>query len=257
VTSASSFQTLLFLHVPKTAGVSVSTYLKGNYAPGRVLEVSPPDYLGSEAAIRRLDPSRKREIGLVLGHFSYGLHQTFEQECRYFSILRDPFERLVSLYRYTRSTPEHPRHPYARSMSLVEYVCSGIHPELENCQTKMLSGRPESNFIAGTSPCTAEDLRRAKAHIDDDFVSCGIYEELGGTMSALASCMGWARPKLEHRNRTTKEAGFVLNASDRIAIRELCRFDIDLYEYARERFTRLSDRRKGIRSRVEQWLKRR
>jgi hypothetical protein len=255
MTRVSSFQTLLFLHVPKTAGVSVSSYLKERYAPGRVLEVVPPDYLASEAAIRDLDASRKLGIGLVLGHFSYGMHEAFEQECRYFSILRDPISRLVSLYRYTRATPEHPRHDHARRMSLVEFANSGIHPELENCQTKMLSGRLESNFIAGNGPCTAEDLRRAKTHIDEGFAICGIYEELAATMSDLASLMGWPRQRIEHRNRTAGVPGDEVQAADRNALAAVCEFDVALYEYARERFVRNRlARRDGFRGRVERWL---
>ncbi len=227
----------LYLHLPKTAGVAVRNLLAAHYREEQVRDVIGPDYLASEQSIRELDAAQKSRVGLIAGHFSYGLHKAFDRPCQYFSMLRDPVDRMVSLYYFTRSNSRHPRHAQAQRMSLADYVCSGVHPELENCQTKMISGRPECNFVAGTEPCNEQDLVRAKTHLAGHFVSVGLFEQMDLSLLMLCRAMDWKylparRTNVTSVRRTLSELG----SSEREAILTVNHFDQQLHEYAKTLF---------------------
>ena len=87
---------IVFLHLPKTAGQSVRSYLEGNF-PRRKLF---PGQLDSHLFEYSLLQMQKYEI--FSGHFSFSLLSHF---CNpfVFTILRDPISRLVSYYLYLRS----------------------------------------------------------------------------------------------------------------------------------------------------------
>lgn len=228
---------LLFLHLPKTAGSAVTDVVRGRFDPSEIRSVSGPDYLAAERKIFAASAEDKATVRLVDGHFSFGLHRAFEQPARYYTIVRDPVDRLVSLYYYTRSTPSHPRCEQARSMSLADYALSGIHPEIENCQTRMLSGRQESNFIAGTEPCSEEDLQRAKQHLCERFVSVGLFEALDLSLYLLSRTMAWPTLRADRRNVTKARRSVEDLAPDELAAaRRVNAFDLQLYDFARARF---------------------
>jgi len=90
---------LLFMHIPKTAGTSMRllleqfftkkqrVYLYGGEPPGITLE-----------AFRDLPTDEKEHVRLVYGHFRFGVHEWLPQKARYVTMLRDPVDRVVSLY---------------------------------------------------------------------------------------------------------------------------------------------------------------
>lgn len=47
----------------------------------------------------------------------------------YFTVLRDPVERVISHFYYVRATPDNPRHAEAAGMTLEEFVTSALFPE--------------------------------------------------------------------------------------------------------------------------------
>ncbi len=100
----------LFLHIPRTAGTSLTTTLRHALRGGRELHLSP---LPGRRFLRRaevdayvdaLPPQRRDRVRLVHGHCVYpGLHERFGRPGRYFTFLRDPVRRAISNYHYFRA----------------------------------------------------------------------------------------------------------------------------------------------------------
>src|SRR5881628_2608535 len=110
----------VFLHIPKTAGVSVRWALRRQYRETGYLhlalpdpsEVSPSpiaDTISLEGAKRRLADSRSEPFGVVFGHMPFGIHEALTRPVRYFTMVRNPVERVVSQY-YFVTTRQHALH---------------------------------------------------------------------------------------------------------------------------------------------------
>lgn len=232
----------LYLHIPKTAGSAVISAIREHFLGRKSCEVEGPDYLASEARLLDGGSSRADQFDLVTGHFSYGLHRAFARPCHYYAIVRDPVDRLISLYYFTKSTPAHPRYSAANDMSLMQYALSGIHPEIENCQTKMLSGRPASNFLNGVEVCSSEDIDRAIAHLDSSFVSVGVFEHLELSLRMLTAKTGWPNTVVARQNVTlNRPRASDISDEERRALESVNRFDLILYRHALDRLCKSVD----------------
>ncbi len=90
---------------------------------------------------KKLPESAKRRSKLILGHISFGLHEFLPQPFTYITFLRDPVERIISLFYFIRRVPGHPYYSsiVSSNMSLEEFVGSGISKEVDNVQTRLLT----------------------------------------------------------------------------------------------------------------------
>lgn len=97
---------IIHLHIPKCAGTTVNNILGNNfpgacYAFGNKKHDDEFNSLSEEERIERYK--------VVFGHVRYGIHKKFDTENYiYFSVLRDPLDRLCSLFNYIHLRQEHP-----------------------------------------------------------------------------------------------------------------------------------------------------
>lgn len=224
---------LVFLHLPKTAGSTLSTVIRWQYRhvpPDQVLRVTERGV----DEIDRLSAEQRARLRVVMGHFPYGIHGHLPMPCRYITIARDPVRRVVSVYRYILSTRRHPLHAAlaSSSMSLEEYVTSGVHREqVENALTAQLAGREE-----GSGELTERDVEIAIDNLRR-FFAVGLTERFDETLILLKRELAWTMPFYFSRN--ISEAGPRLEdvPSDVIGhIRERNGFDLRVWEVAREMF---------------------
>lgn len=120
---------LVFLHIPKTGGTSLSDVLAHWVGPSRArvniflddLVLCPPPVLATSAAISGHLPYAA--LGLIPGPF------------RTMVVLRDPFERTLSHYGHLKT-----RDPHLRDLSLENFVFSDdFHSVAGNFQTRYLA----------------------------------------------------------------------------------------------------------------------
>jgi hypothetical protein len=106
----------IFLHIPKTAGLTFRYHAKKNLNNDEILSLSF-DRLGldiydaphkvevytkkADKFFSSLSKEQKDKIKLVFGHpIPYGIHKHFDRPTRYFIFLRNPIARTPSVYNY-------------------------------------------------------------------------------------------------------------------------------------------------------------
>ncbi|XP_078000566.1 uncharacterized protein LOC144453160 [Glandiceps talaboti] len=86
---------IVFVHYPKAGGRTMKSCLDDVarlqlYPKPTRLKVNVPEYPYNDI------PAQK----FYVSEFTFGICDTLQRPCSYFTILRDPFERLISLYNY-------------------------------------------------------------------------------------------------------------------------------------------------------------
>lgn len=108
----------IFIHIPKTGGSSLRVVLARQYEIKHIMVFEPADggAVGPVDSALPWDPDKpaevqlrealaRQDVRLMVGHQRFGVHQLLNFPCRYFSILRDPIERVLSNYFYAFTYP--------------------------------------------------------------------------------------------------------------------------------------------------------
>ncbi len=93
---------ICFIHIPKTAGTSMTSVITQSFSPA---EICPGrtmlDYKNKTA-------QELEQYQLYKGHIYYEFAiQNLPANTKYITVLREPIERVVSLYKFWRSHPPH------------------------------------------------------------------------------------------------------------------------------------------------------
>ena len=139
-------QRILFVHIPKTAGISLERALRqwaGDTAAIRF-------QFGGQAdadVFRRLPAERIEQLRLISGHLSYRtFRHRLDDRWQAITILRHPLERFLSLYSFVRGTPNHPWHDEVSELSPAEFFdWQGADPTEANRQCRMVGGQPDAD----------------------------------------------------------------------------------------------------------------
>jgi hypothetical protein len=228
---------LLFLHIPKTAGVSIRHLLLRQYpGPTTFIRGSP-----EHREFFRKSREERETYRVVGGHFRFGLHLLFDTPSRYLTFLRDPVERVISHFAYVQREAHHPLHARvaASSLTLEQWVRLGFDGGGEdNLQIRNLTTRsgPEVPF-KGT---TRQMLDEAKRVLSERIDFLGITERYEDSVRLLGEQLGWPHPvPVERHNVSPKRpAAADLAPSTRDAILEHNALDAELYAFAVDLFAR-------------------
>lgn len=221
---------IVFLHIPKTGGVTLRRALKWKY-PSRVLyEESLTKPL---AAFGRLPLSERANARVVSGHLHYGVHEHIPQRCEYVTLLREPVARVVSSYHYILGHPKHALHAdLVRSSEPLEDFLR-IDPSIDNHQTRMISGRGGGELGSRIAePLGADALAEAKANLER-FLVVGVTERFDETFIVLRRALGWRVPFYVTAN-VAAGGPKPFPDSARELIRERNQLDLELYRFADE-----------------------
>ncbi len=96
---------VLFLHIPKTGGSSFLTALGNIFGERRVRRLRCAEEM-AQAQIDRIVSDEIQDIDCLVGHFPIHVFAKHLDTFRPFTILRDPVDRVMSLFRFLKRAPK-------------------------------------------------------------------------------------------------------------------------------------------------------
>jgi len=181
---------------------------------------------------RRLREGPQPEI--VAGHFPFGIHESLPHPAEYITFLRDPIRRVLSLYDFTRTEVDHRLHDrvVSEGITLGDYVTTGITVEVDNHQTRLLSGEVDRPF----GRCSERMLEAAKANLRDHVRVIGLTERFDESLLLIGHELRLSRPHYSPLNHAVRRHRVSPTPQEIQSIRDLNELDVRLYGYAAERF---------------------
>ena len=189
---------------------------------------------------------RAQKLGLVQSRIAGAIFSPYAQEIsslfdhkhrgRFFTIMRDPVSRIVSLYYYNQVQGLLP----SDDTTIVQFVAMNE----ENWMTRMLANKM-------TGKIGAADLDVAKEVLRRKFV-IGLWEDKTESMRRIEQYFGWKFPSPVAQNCKNDKLYFEWNNKNPhpsfeneeeliLQIQKMNRFDVELYAYAKQLYREQED----------------
>jgi hypothetical protein len=230
---------LFFVHIPKTAGTSLVTAMQAHFLPNRIC---PREYT---EALGRLDPVELRwQYDFIPAHTGMDVAERIGTDL--VTVLREPTDRVLSLYNYWRSVPDEsavvyesgkvdPAVSLAKSLSFRDFILSD-HPrilhDINNGQTFQIAS---SNNAIGRRALAGKDAAEILQIAQDNLQkmqAVGRTENLDVFRQQMLENLDM-KLDIPFHNKTQKS--FIdrqkLDPAVQARLRELNELDYALYEF--------------------------
>jgi hypothetical protein len=223
----------IFIHIHKSGGTTMMHLLNDHYEKEKIFSIDGTRYKSSMDEF--LSNKSDNKYDLIKGHQFYGVHKFLSNEARYFAILRDPFERILSLYNFLRQINLYPE-INKNNLTITEFVKSGLALAADNGMVRFISGvdRDEASY----GKITDLHLKKAIENIEEKFCFVGLSEYFDLSLLSVASWLKWVNTPL-YKSKNITNASFKnssLTVDDYLFLTDYLKFDICLYNYIKSQF---------------------
>lgn len=231
-----------FLHIPKCGGTSINYHFKSNFGGARSgMSVQLDSMTGSASDPAELE--RARKAFYVAGHFGWSAMASVSEGAVRFTIVRDPYDRLKSLFQFVRGGRRLKHPTFARvalaaaHMDFAEFCLTDqaeVRALVDNAMARTLA----SNYFPFEATDPAKTIQAAKANLDTlDFIVD--IKDLSTALPRLAEATGTTiLSEREWLNKSEPAAEKVMSRrhflNDRNLFARIAQ-DLDVYEYAQQR----------------------
>jgi hypothetical protein len=248
---------LLFVHIPKTAGMSMFRSLMAQFA-GHGADMYNISFARPQ---RALDMAQDSNLAVYCGHYCFGYHEWFTRPVYYMTVLRHPVDRVLSLYLYVSGYRRgFTQRSQKMGIPLREFLTRDGQPDFYadympwmegkdtlrtflECPSTALDNdivRHLSGFGMLGERCPPEALELAKKNVEQCFPVVGIQEQYDETLELMRNVFGWSWLQPSAVNKTRDKSKF--NAAARDYIAQMNSLDMALYEWVKERFEKQKTR---------------
>lgn len=249
--------TVIFQHIPKTAGSTLHGILNSRFRDGDVWNLFGGNFHDPEIQeFQNLPAERKHRIKLLKGHMPFGLHQFLPQPSWYMTIIRDPIRRVISQFFYIRRNVQNQHHDTVvhNDLSLATFLRSGESPGLENGQVRWLAGEIHA---VPFGDCGESLFQTALDNCRQHYRLVIPTKSFDTGLLLLADELNWkGYPVYRRENvRRPREDPYEVSEEDLEAIREFNALDIRLYKILKREFEQLCQSRPELSNQVEKFKK--
>jgi len=235
-------KTIVFLHIPKTGGSTVSNIIKRNFEEDEcyICGSRGESQYQSNLNFISLDENQKRKYKFIAGHVELILLQSLPQEHFSFTFLRNPVDRMISMYYYILANEKHHLHEIVSKnrLSIKEFMAAKLWHELDNGMVRRLSGVRD---LIPYGQCDSQLLESAKFNLLNNISFFGFLERFDESIFMLSKIVGLKDILYTKKNVTKKKPKRKDIDKDSIdAIVEYNKLDIELYNFARNHYRKYS-----------------
>ena len=206
--------TLMVLHIPKAAGTTLRWVMDRQYPEDSIYKIRS-DIVGDQIKLRSMPSGEKCKLRAIFGHYCYGLHTALPagQRFAYVTILRDPVQRLISLWAYARmGSPDHYLYDVTQDMSFSDFVTCGVARYTDNGQVRQLCGAdrftmydsqqiPYGDMLIPFGDITEHHLSMAMDNLSS-FACVGVVSSFDGFLDRMRRLFSWRIPLYRKKNVT-------------------------------------------------------
>ena len=239
---------VLFLHIPKTGGSSFLTALGNIFGERRVRRLRCAEEM-ARAQIDRIVSDEIQDIDCLVGHFPIHVFAKHLDTFRPFTILRDPVDRVMSLFRFLKRAPkrETERLELRKDFGFDDFIESRvpeIYAQSRNLMCRMLCGDEEMSDPLAAAFWEPRDpaalVHQALATLRA--IEFGLLEDMQSTLTLAQHFCATNFNLDEYRANATDAPGAEWTAHNIHRIVDLNTLDVALYHQAKVLFsTRVRD----------------
>lgn len=225
----------VFIHIQKTAGsavVKTARKLHGNYM------ISHGDYLSKP--VEDLE-----SLTFISGHFGYDYIKPllFKKQRFAFTFLRNPIDRVLSLYYFCRERDpdQYSIYKMAHELDALEFVTSQEYPipqHIKNNQVWQLACGYDNPKGYTYDSFTEKELLDRACNNSDLLNFIGFKENFNDDFYRLSELLNLEPPSLIPKVNVTNNRPLLDEIDSGLidAISEIVSLDIELYDYAKKRY---------------------
>ncbi|WP_448090730.1 sulfotransferase family 2 domain-containing protein [Pseudomonas azerbaijanoccidentalis] len=239
---------LYYLHIPKTAGTSLTSFLDAQFDRSKICSAQLLPELF------KLDSNSISKYDFFRGHLWFGLDSYVGKDLNYITMLRDPVQRTISWYSHVKRDVNAYRHDSVvkENWSLFDFVTDKeTQWDMVNAQTLFLAadldyeklyrdpvgyGRAVIKGYAARNK-DRELLELAKSRLEK-FMFFGITERMNHSLQLLSHVLDFY-PQFSSQKLNVSENRPVdneISSETILAIKEITSLDQELYDWAVKTF---------------------